>query len=891
MGFMMSCCRRRRSHQGDSEPLLPKYTGQPRDAPGPATHVERLADVLAAFKAGKLPSQDQVTHALQRILKSPLLDADARVADYGSLSNTGREVITDMRDIAEAIVQFGLEKNVDDKLQDFFYQCRVMDSVPVHADIAVDVNQIAGGVAQTILTAQEVPSADEAGRDMEEILASLPHLFRAVASSAAFRAVLSDVWLTAREMLADAASDVSQVASQVQTTANDVERSVRPAGSLNDAKGKARDVGQDTQEEHRDVHAEDLDRSQESLVARMQEIMGRAHRDPALHRALRTILFLLRKYTAKARKLSDALSDADAPKITPVIWADPPLASAFDDLKIVLERIASGHSLDSALHNLALVSTDIANLPAEATHDSEGRHELGLYFGRLSAWFDHALEDTQYVYSAEGQQEASELYASGRLLVQQASESRAEWLDHIRGLASELGAFISAIYSDRTTQRLIRALDTLSTDLAMFVSDAAVTGPAQVRETERTWRKQLQRDILVWLVPRVLRVVKAIPMPRVEYTSRSLDAAIDALLVSASGANTSAAASLVPDRIRIANYSEIQRTNISVHTYKGHVDGMRIAARDIAYYVRYKGYLIGYEDQGLLSIEVGERQARGRGLSVDVELEFEGEQDGERADSHTALLDSVGDATVEESLFRVTDVKVDVPGLQLSIDRSKHWILNKTLLQPLAGPVARTAASYVLAQQIRTVLESCGRLGALVKRRAKELHDQQRSSVQDTSSPSFEDYWQAILQEVSEPASKDDESNDEEENNEHVETHTTATLKGVVRTTVTQHSPEVSRPPTPDETVLAVGVVPQILPGKGGPADELDENHEYGTRDVAREALGEVQERVDDAEESLQQAAERMVEVRESIDEAALREQVIERLERKKSGWRSRVFD
>jgi len=640
------------------------------------------------------------------------------------------------------------------------------------------------------------------------------------------------------------------------------------------------------------------------------QIMDRAHRDPALHRALRAILFLLRKYTAKARTLSDALSEADAPKITPVIWADPPLASGFDDLKILLERIASGHSLHPALHHLSLVATDIANLSAKATHDSEGRHELGLYLGRLSVWFDHALEDSRYVFSAEGQQEASGLYTSGRLLVQQASEIHAEWLENIRGLADALDTFVSAIQSDRTTQRLIRALDTFSTDFAMFVSDAAVTGPATVRETERTWRKQLQHDILVWLVPRVLRVVKTIPMPRVEYTSRSLDAAIDALLVSASGANTPAAASLVPDRIRIANYSEIQvqmheedqqstwlpghasgRTSAYTRT-RVHVDGMRVAARDIAYYVRYKGWrdLIGYEDQGLLSIEVGERQARGQGLSIDVELEFEGEQDTGRADPHSALLDSVGDAMAEESLFRVTDVKVDVPGLQFSIDRSRYWILNKALLQPLAGAAARTAASYVLAQQIRTVLESCGRLGARVKRKAEELCDQQKSSVQDTSRPSFENYWQAILQDVGAPASKGDGSNAGEENNEHVETTTTATLKGVVRTTVTQPLPEASHPPTPDETVLAVGIAPQILPGKGGPAGGLDDD-EYGTRDFAREALSEVQGRIDDTEETLQLAAERMIETRDSVDEAVSREQVVERLERKKNGWRSRVFE
>ncbi|TFY58408.1 hypothetical protein EVJ58_g6438 [Rhodofomes roseus] len=872
------------------------------------TQLARAADVLAAVKAGKLPSEEQLIHALQLLLRSTVLNPDSEVTDYGALSDIGREAITDVRRAVEAIIQFGLEKNVDDKIQDFLYQCRIMDSVPVRADIAVDADRMSEEVEQVV---QELPSADEARHDAEDILNSLRYLLRVTVTSRAFRALLSDVWLTAKDMLADVARDVSQIASQVQSTADEVEHSIRPTDSLGRTRGKARDAGdEDIQVANQDTLTGNLDRVQETVLARAREIIRRAHNDPSLHRALQTILVLLRKYASKAGRTSDALSDTELPTVTPVVWADPPLAGALDDLKVLLERTASGHSLDLVLHCLSLVATDVAHLPADVIHDDGGRRELGQYFGRLSAWLDNALSDSQYAFSSEGQQDASRLYASGRELIQRASESHAEWLDHTRSLMETLDAFVSAIQSDRTTQRLMQSFDALSADFSRLISVTAIEGPAQVRETRRTWRQQLQRDVLVWLVPRVLRVVKAIPMPRVEYTSPSLDAAVDALLVSASGAGTSASASLVPDHIRVANYSEIQvrvddeglsgaRSRVpasggaSAYTRtRIHADGIRVAARDISYYAHYKGWrdLIGYEDQGLFSIDVGERQARGQGLSFDVELEFDGVFEDGRVASHTTVPETDTTSESKDSLFRVTDVKVDVPGLHFSIDRSKHWILNKMLLQPLAGPVVRTAASYVLSQQIRTALETLGRLGARVKRKAGELSDAQKSGARDTSAPSLESYWQAILQEVGGPMSNEDRSSGEEGGSEHVETHTTATLKGVVHTTVTHPPPGASRSQMPDETVLAVGVAPQILLGKGGPVEGPSKD-EYGTRDMAREALSEVQGRAEHVEGNLQEAVEATVQVREQVNEAAYSAQITERVEKGTMGWRSHVFD
>lgn len=162
-------------------------------------------------------------------------------------------------------------------------------------------------------------------------------------------------------------------------------------------------------------------------------------------------------------------------------------------------------------------------------------------------------------------------------------------------------------------------------------------------------------------------------------------------------------------------------------------------------------------------------------------------------------------------------------------------------------------------------------------------------------SPGVEDYWSAVVEggghdgEGDEDDDKSDDTEDGDENGPHIETHTTATAKGVVRTTITQPDPESSRPPTPQETVMAVGVGAQILPGKGEPGARET------PREVARDALGEVQGAIDGvrgkADEAVDETIRRARLLREDVEEAGERRERRERVEGRRRGWKSRAFD
>lgn len=110
MGFCLSCCRRRSKDRSEREPLLPKHDDI---LPPPHNNFDKFADVLAAISAGKLPSQDQLNHALQQLLRSDLLDSrtTAHAIGYGPLSESGRKVVEDVREVVQAALEVGVQKN------------------------------------------------------------------------------------------------------------------------------------------------------------------------------------------------------------------------------------------------------------------------------------------------------------------------------------------------------------------------------------------------------------------------------------------------------------------------------------------------------------------------------------------------------------------------------------------------------------------------------------------------------------------------------------------------------------------------------------------------------------------------------------------------------------
>lgn len=107
-----SCCGRRdkqRKHHDEREPLLPTHRVEEAI---PSQHsLNKFADLIAAINNGKLPSQDQTSALVRRILNSDVFKDLDRQREGGTLSERGRVVLSDLKEVLMAFLELGLEKN------------------------------------------------------------------------------------------------------------------------------------------------------------------------------------------------------------------------------------------------------------------------------------------------------------------------------------------------------------------------------------------------------------------------------------------------------------------------------------------------------------------------------------------------------------------------------------------------------------------------------------------------------------------------------------------------------------------------------------------------------------------------------------------------------------
>ena len=577
--------------------------------------------------------------------------------------------------------------------------------------------------------------------------------------------------------------------------------------------------------------------------------MIRAHSSPKYKGALRTIFTLLQKYSERVSEAASVVaadvSDGEKPRINvePQVSTDESLSIVLADAKDLLERFASGRSIDPFIQNLHACVEDFVGSLADSG--------LTKYFADLRDWADKSLNDPKYSASRAGRQMISELYDRGHTLFSEDTKFGQD----LRSLFHLAEDFLHGLSLDPATNRVIRAIDKLSADSAILFQEQ----PYQAG-------RELRRELFFWFLPRLLRIIRRLPMPRVELINDAVEIALDSIVLN----SPTSLRSLMPDSIHITNHNDLHITQHGdphrENFVRVRVEGLRMTIRDLEYYLQYKG-LIGYEDEGLVSIFAGDDC--GQGLNLEIDLEFNTDIDPAKVDYG----------------FKVLKVHTAVSGLHFSIDESKHWIFNKVLLQPLAGPIVRKTFERVASGYIRDGLEAISRFVADVERDAME-------TVTPGTGPDFNQYWSAALKCLNSSGRHSSPyPGESQEYAPNATTRTEATLKGIIRTTETEPTSNGDAG-EPEVTTLAVGVAPQILPGKAvTPATRADTLAQEG-RDVVEEVEGAVkqtQKTVKDLTESIPNESQARG-IYDTTKQKASERRNAEAVDQS-DGWRSDAFD
>lgn len=631
----------------------------------------------------------------------------------------------------------------------------------------------------------------------------------------------------------------------------------------------AGEAGRPMVRSHFGVYVESTSRLQYQIIIQAQE-------NPAYKTSLTTLFGLLRKYVEQATTLAAATQEAaevaaqdsyqsSSASIKFAVQSDPHLDKVLADLKTLIQRL-SGHSIDTLVSKFHQVLRDL-------NVNQDGLQE---YFSDIDDWVYLALDRPGWISSKEAARRADRLYDRGRSLTFLNPRMKAD----VRVVIDLLDELLDNIQNDRTTGRLFSAIERLAKHTQTFGAVGANVVIGQ-REALAEARNELFSDVVQWLVPRILRSLKSIPIPRFEFKSNDVDAVVDNVLIRSP--------SLVPDRVILQTYNKLDlsasaglpggststvdsRIRIDSATHV-HIEGLRVSAESIAYFVHAKNLLLGFgwRDNGLLSIDIGGQGVQGDGARVDIDLEAVDDSDG------------------AQSFYKVKDVQVDVPGLRFTIAKSHHWILN-SLIQPFIGPIGRNIVGTVVAAQIKSLLEELDTKLYRIHRKAKDLEDGE-------GVPAAATYWDAVKTLQAEDQRRGDQAAEEERKRADregdevptTETETHATLKGVVHTIHTEATEDAPA----QETALAFGIGEQILPDLAGPAGEdnaLPTLAEQG-REVLNEAQGKVDEigrGVRENVDGVQGSAELL---KQDLADGGDTLEARKRMEEKAKGWRSDAFD
>jgi hypothetical protein len=232
--------------------------------------------------------------------------------------------------------------------------------------------------------------------------------------------------------------------------------------------------------------------AKDKLFEKLKAVVVDVQKNPKYQQSIDTLLNLIKKYGSRASDLADAAAekvDEEADQSE--------LKEALADSRTIIERFANGESLEPVLNAITSLKEDVT---------SDG--EVKKYFDDLGRFLEGCLKVEGYVVSQRAARRSNELWDRGQKLGVENPKYRAD----VDELTKSLEHFATALGDDDTTADLGYKLE----EFALELTHAGKSGINALRAES----SGLYRDMIDVLLPRLIALVKEIPMPRMEFKSQ-----------------------------------------------------------------------------------------------------------------------------------------------------------------------------------------------------------------------------------------------------------------------------------------------------------------------------------------------------------------------------------
>ncbi|KAH9953742.1 hypothetical protein BC827DRAFT_1246480 [Russula dissimulans] len=656
--------------------------------------MDKATSVIAALKARKQPSQSQTNAWIEQLLQSELIQAEKTVG-AGALSQNGVKIASDLRSILEAYKNYGSHKNGESLVQKAIWHLSQADitASSLEIDAAVD--------------------SKEALSDYRAIVRSLWTSLQIFWDNAATEGfgVFSDFASFTRLSLADVAEFISEKSDKAVEKLRNIEEEVQSGerdvvgikGQTKEEWGKA-DVREAFEKSMDTVkvsgsavigaaQSDPTHRSSVRLHAAVSTMAKRAREDPEYRASLDTLFNVAHKWLKATGNA--AATVAQTTSLESFVKDPTPerhLINAIRYINELVQNISGGKSpedLYSALRNCAI---DIRNDP-----------DLRQWVEDYLAYARRALADVGDNLEEIGSTRQDLRRRWNELTDTDSNKSRKLKEDFV-ALQKEVREFQERMEQDKDLTAIRKAHSQLGHDIEETVVDIAAVGlQAAISDTSWVWT-----DLFNVYLPRFVRMLKSIPIPRTEYVNEKIEFVLEDLDISSIG--------LLPGHVFIRNITDIEITapnNAESTTAVGtltrlHVKGLQLKLSQLSFYYHDLTATVGpAEFTGLAEIRLPTE-----GIDVEVKV---------RTIPNTAA--GLAERAERHRFLRIDQVVVNVSDdVDVRVTESNHPVL-LAVFRPILMARLRNALQMALSANIRSALDGVDALTWDTLTRAEVFQD------------------------------------------------------------------------------------------------------------------------------------------------------------------------
>lgn len=643
----------------------------------------RFYGVVEAFRQGRMPDNEQIRDALRFAEKNSPVDTS-------KLSDDGKILIQDIRDIIASMRKIVDTKNTNQEIQDFIY-----------ASTKADYKGATGIKAPT--------SKDEAKKDADTAGEAFRTLAKLFLRNGEVRKLVQDLGLIGRDMFADGAQflagkarpDEEKMASvdqpagdnefhddiptalktksaeekeaeKVKKEADKKEKDAQREAEIKQyiangdtpqqaqAKAKAAELKGNIPEKHREVAKEHKDKTvnylkenfpeerRDQFIYRLKKVLVECQRHKDYQDAMDFFLTAFENYKGVANDMHTQ-TEQNAKSLS----SEGNLSTAHASFRKVLERFANGRPSQPMLDALDVIYNDCAKDP-----------ELKQYFKNIDTYVRRCVQTPGFVMKDEANTQARQLRQQGKKFFSGEEGHKGKYQPHLEKFFDEVKVFFTAMGDDPVNKEFGEKWHKLGRDI-FFNSEGKVT-----------FKPHLWDDIRDPILPQLLKHIGFVPIPRIEYSDPMVDLVIENLNVDP--------ANILPNLVEIEAYHFHRMSPFKgiKDNHKGSVklllSQIQTDIRDVAWSINKKQGFPSIKDSGLADVFLG-----GQGMTVAVALETQ---------------------TGTRDVFRVKEVKAKIHNMDFAVRKSKHDVLVK-VMRPLARSLVKKQICTLAQNGIREALE------------------------------------------------------------------------------------------------------------------------------------------------------------------------------------------